>query len=450
MSAAAKKPCVLNEAMKAQAKRTDTLSQRRGHETRLAFSTSEIADLVDDLARNAEAVCRHYLSNGRRQGGYWCVGDLGNTPGRSLFVRLRASGKGATGKWTDAQSGEHGDLLDIIRETRGLRSFPEVVAEARRFLGLPDDAMQRRGAQLAATRPTAALSIGHELSSAMPEAFATAAAARRLWAASRPIEGTLAETYLRRRGIAELADTAALRFLPRCFYRLGEGDPQHAPPDDTSDQPDWQESLNGAEVGVSLACPPHCFLPALIAAVTDNAGAITGVQRTYLDTEALASGAPLGDRLGKATVLSSRRALGDLLGNGVRFGSTSDIAHCGGVLVAGEGVETLLSLRMVLPALPMVAALSAGHLGAFLLPPDLRRLYVAEDADAAGRATTARLLARAEAAGIEAIVLRPRTDDFNGDLRRFGIEALAAHLRPQLAAEDVARFLRLADHWLLS
>ena len=38
--------------------------------------------------RNAEAVCRHYLSNGRRQGRYWLVGDVHNTPGRSLYVRL--------------------------------------------------------------------------------------------------------------------------------------------------------------------------------------------------------------------------------------------------------------------------------------------------------------------------------------------------------------------------
>ena len=61
------------------------------------------ADLAHRLARNAEAVCRHYLSNGRRQGRYWLVGDVDNTPGRSLFVRLTGpdSGKGAAGKWTE-------------------------------------------------------------------------------------------------------------------------------------------------------------------------------------------------------------------------------------------------------------------------------------------------------------------------------------------------------------
>ena len=63
----------------------------------------DAAELAHRLARDAEAVCRHYLSNGRREGRYWLVGDVRNTPGRSLFVRLKGpeSGKGTAGKWTD-------------------------------------------------------------------------------------------------------------------------------------------------------------------------------------------------------------------------------------------------------------------------------------------------------------------------------------------------------------
>ena len=48
----------------------------------------DASDLACRLARDAEAVCRHYLSKGRRQGRYWIVGDVRNTPGRSMFVRL--------------------------------------------------------------------------------------------------------------------------------------------------------------------------------------------------------------------------------------------------------------------------------------------------------------------------------------------------------------------------
>ncbi|MDT9702602.1 hypothetical protein RMT89_43730, partial [Streptomyces sp. P17] len=77
-----------------------------------------------------EAVCRHYLSNGKREGRYWLVGDVHNMPGRSMFVRLQDSTKGPAGKWTDAATGEHGDLLDIIRESLGLREFREVAEEA--------------------------------------------------------------------------------------------------------------------------------------------------------------------------------------------------------------------------------------------------------------------------------------------------------------------------------
>ena len=97
------------------------------------------SDLAHRLARDPEAVCRHYLSNGRREGRYWLVGDVENSPGRSLYVRLRGPevGKGAAGKWTDAATGEHGDLLDLIAANQRLTSLRDTLDEARRFLALP-------------------------------------------------------------------------------------------------------------------------------------------------------------------------------------------------------------------------------------------------------------------------------------------------------------------------
>lgn len=63
----------------------------------------DASELARRLARQAEAVCRHYLSAGHREGRYWLVGDVQGTPGRSMFVRLKGpeSGKGAAGKFTD-------------------------------------------------------------------------------------------------------------------------------------------------------------------------------------------------------------------------------------------------------------------------------------------------------------------------------------------------------------
>ncbi|MCB1889757.1 MAG: toprim domain-containing protein, partial [Rhodocyclaceae bacterium] len=119
----------------------------------------------------------------------------------------------------------------------------------------------------------------------------------------------------------------------------------------------------------------------------------------------------------------------------VRFGTADE------VLAAGEGIETVLSPRQVLPRMPMLAALSAAHLAAILFPPSLRRLYVVRDRDPAGDGARDGLVARAASLGIEAMSLTPREGDFNDDLRRWGADALWAALKDQLHPEDVRRFM---------
>jgi hypothetical protein len=130
--------------------------------------------------------------------------------------------------------------------------------------------------------------------------------------------------------------------------------------------------------------------------------------------------------------------MGDLLGHAVRFGVSGE------VMAAGEGIETMLSLRSVLPTMPMAAALSAAHLAAVLFPDTLRRLYIARDDDPAGDGAMATLIDRAQEAGIEAITLSPALEDFNEDLRLLGVDALRAALRVQIAPQDVARFMEMA------
>ena len=321
-------------------------------------------ELAHRLAQHAEAVCRLYLSNGHRCGSYWRVGDVANTPGRSLYVCLRGP---RTGKWSDAATGEHGDLLDLIAVTRKHSRLGHALTEARQFLSLPA-----------------------ELPRAPPEPASSdkTRAARRLFGMGCPIAGTLVETYLRNRGIAALEACRSLRFHPQCYYR-----------DATA-----QEKR-----------------PALLAAITDLDGRITGVQRTWLE--------PTGR--GKAAVATPRRTLGRQLGHAVRFGSAE------AVMLAGEGIETVLSLKTVLPGLPMLAALAASNLGALVLPPQLQRLYVARDCDPAGEAAFQRLARRAAGLGITVRPLDPVAGDFNDDLLGSGAEALRAALEQQLAAEDV-------------
>lgn len=340
----------------------------------------DASDLASRLGRQAEAVCKRYLGAGRRQGNYWQVGDVRNTPGKSMFVRLKDTTKGPAGKWTDAATGEHGDLLDIIRESLGLIDFADIAEEARIFLSLPPDP-EPAPQQHART----------------PAPSGSAEAARRLIAMCQPIGGTIVEAYLRGRGITALRGCGSLRFHPRCYYR----------PDEHSPTETW---------------------PAMVATVTDLSERITGAHRTWL--------APDGS--GKAPIDIQRKAMGDLLGHAVRFGLSGD------VLAAGEGIESVLSAREVMPGMSAAAALSAAHLAAILFPDTLRRLYILRDADPAGDGARDSLIERANAVGVEAIALSPMLGDFNEDLRTYGRDTLMAHIRVQLAPQDVARFMLLA------
>lgn len=337
---------------------------------------SPARDLSVQLADRVEAVCRHYLSNGRRCGGYWIVGDTGNSKGRSLFVRLTGppQGKGARGKWQDSATVEHGDLLDLIAAREGHRTLAETLAEARRFLGQPQQIQGNGYASEPISKTRADTSF----------------IARRIWAEGLPLAGTLAERYLTTRSL-EPPHPADLRFhrsLEHRCYDTGE-------------------------------ITSH---PALLAAVRDASGVLRGIQRTWL--------VPNGT---KARLGDPRRSLGHLHGNGVWL-RQNDPQHPAGMLLIGEGVETALSLRDAIPAATLVAALSASHLAAFILPSWVRHLFIARDNDPAGIRAARRLATRAADLDIAVMILRPVLKDFNADLRQLGREVLTTTIQRQCPA----------------
>ena len=196
----------------------------------------------------------------------------------------------ATGRMRE--SGQHGDLLDLIRLNRGCTTLRETLDEARAFLSLPRARIRK-----------------------------LAGATRTLRRATRP----------RRRG--GCSGRASPSPVPS---------PRSTSPGAASPTPFIRlrcVSIRAATIA-SRTTSPALQYPALLAAVTDLDGQITGVSRTWL--------APDGST--KADLGDPRRALGNLLGGGVRFsGAVRD------VLVAGEGLETVLSLRRVLPRVPMAA-----------------------------------------------------------------------------------------------
>ena len=325
-------------------------------------------EIASALSTRAEDVCHRYLPRGRKQGRYWTAGDTSGAKGRSLFVRLAPPG--IPGKWTDAATNEHGDLLDLIRLHTSGASLRHAMDEARAFLVLPPS--------VPATGVDNAGGYDRE------------EAARRLWRRCRPIDGTHAEAYLHARAIGHCR-FPALRFHPDLIYCGDDGIHR---------------------------------MPALVAAVTGDAGAIEGVQRTWLDPK----------RSAKANFVRPRKALGRVHGRAVRFGEFAS----GATLLAGEGIETVLSLITAVPGIHAAAALSAGSLGAFEPPQDLALLVIARDKDVEGGNAANRLQRRCSERSIPSIVIVPERSDFNDDLVAVGADTLAARLSPLIASTQPA------------
>ena len=141
---------------------------------------------------------------------------------------------------TDAATGEHGDLLDLIGLSMGFDRLHDVLER-----GWASPHVCRRIVSNLPRRPPS-------LRRQPPASVGSPESARRPVRDGATNSGTIGEAYLRNRGITALHEAAALRFHPRCYYR----------PDVDAPTEIW---------------------PALIAAVTDLTGKITGVHRTWLD-----------------------------------------------------------------------------------------------------------------------------------------------------------------------
>ena len=269
---------------------------------------------------------------------------------------------------------EHGDLFDLTRHRSGAPALRAALDEARAFLALPASPDRAQGA-----------------APDLRDSCDATQAARRLWARCRAIDGTHAEAYLRARELARCR-FSCLRFHP---------------------------ALRNREAS------PVRRLPALVAAVTGDDGAVTGVQRTWLDPR----------RPARAGVASPRKALGRVYGRAVRFGRPAD----GASLLVGEGIETVLSVVTAVPEVTAAAALSAGSFGAFAPGSGIARLVIARDNDAQGERTAQRLARRCARAGVAAIVVTSEGGDFNGDLVALGPPALGARLAPLFRPHSPAR-----------
>lgn len=202
-----------------------------------------------------------------------------------------------------------------------------------------------------------------------PERLATA---RALWSEAVPVQpGSVAARHLRRRAAEAAASSSALRSHP--------------------------------DAPLSVYKPGAARRPALLAAVTDAAGALTAVEVTYLDPNGRRA---CGVRLARKTV------------GLIPAGSAVRLHPPGPELLIAEGVFSAWSAgeRFGLPAW---ALLSTANLRRWTAPNEVRRVLLAGDPGREGERSARRLLARLRRDDVRADWVLPPPDqgDWN-DLAR--------------------------------
>jgi putative DNA primase/helicase len=191
--------------------------------------------------------------------------------------------------------------------------------------------------------------------------------ARRLWNGSATAAGSVGDTYLTGRHLPGLAQSAALRLRGDCPH------------------------------------PEGGRLPALIALVQDASAAPVAVHRTYLRR----------DGTGKANVEPAKATLGPVWGGAIRLDPVAP------ELVIGEGIESSASAGRLLN-LPAWSAMSAGNLArGLVLPPEVRAVVIAADADPPGEEAAQHAALRWQREGRTVRIARPDHPgaDFNDILR---------------------------------
>lgn len=182
-----------------------------------------------------------------------------------------------------------------------------------------------------------------------------------IWSTTHPAFGTLAESYIRARGLT-IPPPGTLRFHP------------------------------------SLKHPSNTLWPAMVALVTRGcSGEPVAIHRTFLTP----------DGSGKAPVDPQKMMLGPCRGGAVRLAPPGDL------LMVGEGIETCLS-AMQATGKPAWAALSTSGLGTLDLPDTVREVVILADSDDAGEAAAKRCAAQWRREGRKVRIARPpRGMDFN-------------------------------------
>ena len=288
-------------------------------------------------------------------------------------LSVRLAGERA-GQWYDFRDGRGGGVLDLVIHEHQASDRAGAVwwLEAE---GFTDSVRARESASTACPGMTACGGAGEGRATAYRQSSQSSRrnSARRLWELTLPTAGTIAEHYLRARGVGHVTVALSLRFHPRITHRNAPG-----------------------------------RFPALVAGVQDVAGRFLGVHRTYIRA----------DGTGKADVDPPKAMLGSCRGGAVRLAPVLDDA-----VLVGEGIEsTAAAVRVLDWPGGAWATLSTSGLRAVVLPASVRRVVIAADRDVEGAGQKAAALARRlKAEGRRVECWLPSTFcDFNDELMATG------------------------------
>lgn len=341
---------------------------------RQTYSIDEIKELI--IARMGE-FAYHYAPPAK--GSYEDKGKYFTlNPGRAdrsvgSFV-IHLTGRKA-GKWEDFATGQHGDVFDLIGLSLGLGNMVDQLREARSFLGLhthsPEEARERDVALAAARerRRAAEEAIRRDMDRASRRAEA-------MWLSAEPqIKGTPVDFYLKGRGIDLTTighQPRALRYHAACRYH-------------------FEDKSTGELIEFDG--------PAMVAAMTNLAGRIVAVHRTWLAIN------PDTGRWGKIRIPHPSEP-GEMLpakkvfawgegcairlssGLGPKGGKGAPLNRCppGTRVYISEGIETALSARILRPDARVLAAYSLSNMGRVGLPREVSEVVLITDHDLAPQA----------------------------------------------------------------
>lgn len=268
-------------------KMTETLikrsyeNQNRHKVYDLAELKRGLADRIEDLAQDvfsAEIHCRRYGEELRF--------------GKKGSIRVYISGA-KKGGWTNFQTGESGNALDLLTKIRGL-SFKEALDYGALFLGIhPEDKSFKKEKESEYKRPVENLSNNFHA-----ERIKNIQRIRAFYEEARPIAGTLASMYLKSHRCIEGDDVVKdIRFHPG-FY----------------------------------SSETKRKYPTLVAFARDAGGDITACQATYLDPVTAHKAEDLEVK---------KRSFGVIHGSFVEV----QVGKIGQPVFVAEGLETALSLK---------------------------------------------------------------------------------------------------------